>query len=283
MKTHELSKPIRNFIVVAAVLAAAQATTTNAELVYGVSDQLGDLVSFDSSSPQTLLSARGITGLATGEELRGIDFIGGTLYGLGDGSHLYTINPATAVATQVGSGTFSPSLNGIDFGLNAGTSQLYVSSDLGQNLTINPLTGAATAGPNYTSGASIDSMAYEYLNGNFYGISSASHNMYSLNPATGVVTLIGATGQSFVDRIGFDVSPNTGAAYFSGTVSGQTEFFTANLTTGALTLVGTIGTPGELTSGLDSIAVVQVPEPGTLSLLVAGGSCMLFGLIRRKK
>jgi hypothetical protein len=282
MKTQDFSKSVRNLIVFAAVLAAAQATTTNAELVFGVSDQLGDLVSFDSASPQNLISARGISGLASGEEIRGIDFINGTLYGLGDGSHLYTINTSTAVATQVGTGAFSPSLNGIDFGFNAGTSQLYVSSDLGQNLTINALTGVATAGPNYTSGSSIDSLAYAF-NGNLYGISSSSHNMYLLNPATGAVTLVGATGQSFVDRIGFDVSPNTGAAYFSGTVSGQTEFFDANLTTGALTLVGTIGTPGELTSGLDAIAVSPVPEPGTLGLLVAGGSYMLFGLIRRKK
>ncbi len=283
MKTQDASKSLRNLIVFAAVMAAAQATTTNAELVYGVSDQLGDLVSFDSASPGNLLSARAITGLANGEQLRGIDLINGTLYGLGDGSHLYTIDTATGVATQVGSGAFSPALNGIDFGFNAGTSQLYVSSDLGQNLTINPLTGAATAGPNYTSGSSLDSIAYEYISGNFYGISAATHNLFTINPATGAVSLVGPTGVNFSDRIGFDVSPNSGAAYFSGTVSGQTEFFSENLATGALTLVGDVGIPGELTSGLDSIAVVQVPEPGTLCLLVAGGSGILFGLIRRKK
>ena len=111
---------IRSVIALAAALAVASGLKANAELVYGVSDQLDELVSFDSASPGTLLSANSITGLQTGEEMRGIDWIGGTLYGLGNQSHLYTINPLTGAATQVGAGAFSPVLNGIDFGFNAG-------------------------------------------------------------------------------------------------------------------------------------------------------------------
>jgi len=276
-------KTSRSFIpisLLALVIALATAPCMKAaETVFGVSDQLNEIVSFDVAAPGTLLSAHNISGLQTGEQIRGIDFVGGTLYGLGDGSHLYAINPNTGAATQVGAGTFSPALNGIDYGFNAGVSQLYVSSELGQNLTINPQTGVATAGPNYTAGASLDALAYNYVNGNFFGISAANHNLSSVNPVTGGVTLIGATGVSFSDRIGFDISPITDTAYFSGTVGGQTEFFTVNLSTGALTLVGDVGTPGELTSGLDSIAVV--PEPGTAALLAVGG--LLFGLLRRKK
>jgi hypothetical protein len=258
-------------------LSAAFAQRANADLIYGVSDQLNELVSFDSSSPGTLLGVRAITGLASGEQLRGIDFINGTLYGLGDESHLYTINPNTAAVTLVGS-AFSPTLDGVDFGFNAGTSQLYVSSDLGQNLTIDPTTGVATAGPNYT-GATLDALAYNYLTTGFYGISADTQDLYSVNPTTGATSLIGPSGVSFVDRIGFDISP-TGSAYFSGTVGGQTEFFDVNLSTGAFTLVGDVGTPGEFSSGLDSIAVV--PEPASAGLLAAGGGLMLF-LLRRKK
>jgi hypothetical protein len=268
----------RSVIALAAGLAVISGIKANAELVYGVSDQLDQLVSFDSATPGTLLSAVSITGMQSGEQMRGIDWISGTLYGLGDQSHLYTINPLTGAATQVGAGAFSPVLNGIDFGFNAGTSQLYVSSDLGQNLTINPITGVATAGPNYT-GAGLDSLAYDYLNTSFYGISSATHDLYGVNPVTGATSLIGPTGVSFADRIGFDISPMTGNAYFSGTVAGQTEFFGVNLATGALTLVGDIGTPGELTSGLDSIAVV--PEPATMALTAIGGFMLV--LLRRRK
>jgi hypothetical protein len=268
----------RSALVLAVGLTAASGSKASAELVYGVSDQLGELVSFDSATPGTLLSAHALTGMVSGEQIRGIDIIGSTLYGLGDQNHLYTINPATGSCTAVGSG-FSPVLNGVDYGFNAGTSQLYVSSDLGQNLTINPITGVATAGVNYT-GASIDAMTYDYLSTSFYGISSATHNLYGVNPVTGGTILIGATGVSFADRIGFDISPITDNAFFSGTVGGQTEFYSVNLATGALSLIGDVGTPGELTSGLDSIAVV--PEPTTAALTAIGGGFLLV-LFRRKK
>jgi len=270
----------RYVLALAAALATASGITASAELVYGVSDSLGELVSFDSTTPGTLLTAHALTGMVSGEQIRGIDEIGGILYGLGDQNHLYTINPATGAVTAVGIG-FAPVLNGIDFGFNASASQLYVSSDLGQNLVINPSTGTATAGPNYT-GASIDAMAYNYVNSLFYGISAVNQDLYLMNPVTGATSLIGPTGVNFVDRIGFDISDATDIAYFSGTVSSQTEFFTVNLTTGAMTLVGDVGTPGEFSSGLDSIAVATVPEPTTLALAAMGGGAMLF-LMRRKK
>jgi hypothetical protein len=275
-------RTFRNSSVLALVagLAAASGIRANAELVYGVSDSLGELVSFDSTTPGTLLSAHALTGMVSGEQIRGIDEISGVLYGLGDQNHLYTINLVTGSCTMVGSG-FTPVLNGIDYGFNAGPSQFYVSSDLGQNLTINPVTGTATAGPNYT-GATIDAMAYNYVNTLFYGVSAVNHDLYQMNPVTGATTLIGPTGVAFVDRVGFDISGVTDTPYFSATVGGQTEFFTANLATGAMTLVGDVGTPGEFSSGLDSIAVAGVPEPTTLSLLAIGGGAMLFRLRRKQ-
>jgi hypothetical protein len=266
-----------------AALAAVN-FNTQAELIYGVSDQLNQLVSFDSSTPGNLDSAYALVGMASGEQIRGIDWINGTLYGLGDHSDLYTINPSTAVCTLVGS--FTPLLDGVDFGFNAGPSLLYVSSDLGQNLTLNPNTAAATAMPNYSAGASIDAIAYDYVSQSFYGISADNHDLFSVNPTTGGVTLIGPTGVNFLDRVGFDISPNTDVAYFSATVGGQTEFFTVNKITGALTVVGDVGTPGEFSSGLDSIAVVgtitPTPEPTTAAFLAIGGGLALT-ILRRKK
>ena len=266
-------------LALAAALFAAGSVAGNNELIYGVSDQTNQLISFDSSTPGTLLSANNISGLAGNEQLLGITWFNGTLYGLGSGSHLYTINPNTAVATPVGA-QFSPTLNGSDFGFTAGTFSLYESSDSGQNLTLNPLTGVAVAGPNLSP--AVDAMAYNALNGDFYGIGAHNPDMYGLDPVTGATFLIGPTGVSFEDGIGFDISPSTGIAYVSGTVAGQTELFTGDLATGALSLIGDVGVPGEFSSGLDGIAVAPVAEPGTMSLWVCG--CVsLFGLRRRRK
>ena len=269
---------------VAAGLMTLVCSNAKADLVYGVSDQLDQLVSFDSATPGTLDSAIALTGLPSGEQIRGIDWLNGTLYGLGDQSHLYTINPATGFCTPVGPG-FSPILNGIDFGLANGTSLLYVASDLGQNITLNPTTGAATVGPNYT-GASLDAIAYNFVTGTFVGVSADTHDLYNINPATGNASLIGASGVNFLDRVGLTVSPSSDLAYFSGTVNGQTELFTVNMSTGAFSLVGDVGTPGEITSGLDSIAdtglITTVPEPSSAAFLAIGGGLAIM-FMRRKK
>jgi Domain of unknown function (DUF4394)/PEP-CTERM motif len=268
----------RGALPLVTTLAGALCINANAELVYGVSDSLGTLITFDSATPQNVLTAHSISGLQSGEQIRGIDFVGGTMYGLGSQSHLYTINPNTAAATQVGSGQFSPLLNGSDFGFNAAGSTFFVCSDLGQNMILQTF-GVGSAGPNYTAGSSIDGMAYDHVTGAFYGISASSHNWLGLDPTHGAVTTIGPTGVNFADRLALDISPITDIAYFSGTVAGQTDFFTVNKTTGALSLVGTVGTPGQFSSGLD--AIVVVPEPSSVALFAVGG--LLFGLLMRKK
>jgi hypothetical protein len=264
----------------ALALAISLSINANAQLIaYGVSDAQNSLITFNPASPSTILTAHAISGLQPNEQIRGIDFVGTTLYGLGSQSHLYTLNPSTGAATQVGSSQFSPILNGLDFGFNASGSTFYVASDLGQNLSISTA-GVATAGPNYTAGSSIDGMAYDHGSGTFYGVSVVSHNWLQLNPTTGAVTTIGPMGVNFTDRISVDISAfNNNVAYFSASLSGQANFYTVNKATGALTLVGTVGPAGQFTSGLD--ALVVVPEPSSVALFAVGG--LLLGLLIRRK
>ncbi|HUA36884.1 MAG TPA: DUF4394 domain-containing protein [Candidatus Sulfopaludibacter sp.] len=238
----------------AAVLVAISSAAAQAEMIYGVSDQEGLLVSFDSAGPGTLLAAVNITGLQPNERLRGIQWVAGVLYGLGQSSRLYTINPSTGTATMIGMGQFSPLLNGVYFGFCAAPmSQFYVISDLGQNLTINSTSGTATSGTSYST-TGISTMAYDPGNGTYYGISASTHDLYTLNPVTGAVALVGPTGANFQTVLGLAISPSTGTAYFCGIVSGQTGFYTVNTTTGAIALVGSVGS-GQLTSGLNCITV----------------------------
>jgi hypothetical protein len=90
------------------------------ELLYAITTR-NNLISFYSDAPGTILSARAINGLQGAERIRGVS-VGpnGSLYGLGSSSRLYTINPNTGTATQVGSGQFSTLLNGQAFGVAVG-------------------------------------------------------------------------------------------------------------------------------------------------------------------
>src|SRR5262245_31683828 len=78
------------------------------------------LVTFDTVTPGTVSAPVSFTGLQSGETLLGIDYrpLTGVLYGLGSTSRLYTINPTTGAATQVGSGTFAVPLSGTNFGFD---------------------------------------------------------------------------------------------------------------------------------------------------------------------
>lgn len=261
-------------------LSAALAQRANAQLVYGVSSGTGQLFSFNSASPGTLDSAVTLTGMANGEQISTIDYVSGVLYGLGDESHLYTINPSSGTCSLIGSGAFSPVLNGVDFGLTAGPGLFYVSSDLGQNLSLS-IGGVATANPTY-AGVSLTSLAYDPVNASLYGVSDASHSLYSLNPTTGAATFIGSLGLSF-SEVGFTIT-SSGNAYLAGDLGNQTALFSVNLSSGALTTMGDIGLSGQLNDGLNGIAVgpVTVPEPG-FGCLAALGSGILFLVYRKRR
>ena len=106
------------------------------------------LVSFNSNTPGTLLTNIPLTGLATNEDIMGIDFrpADGQLYGIattGTVSRVVRINTTTGAVTTVGSG-FTPALSistfyGVDF--DSTTDRLRVVNFNDQNISINPVTG----------------------------------------------------------------------------------------------------------------------------------------------
>lgn len=157
--------------IVGAVLAlgAGDSSSARAELIFAHTAQ-NTLVSFDSGAPSAILSSVAISGLEgsglTAEFLLGIDFrpANGLLYGLGSRSNLYTINTATGAATRVGASSFAPALRGSDFGFDfnpvpdrirvAGSS--LGGAQNGQNLRLNPDTGAVVDGDPATPGTQED-------------------------------------------------------------------------------------------------------------------------------
>jgi hypothetical protein len=249
------------------------------ELVYGVTTS-NLLISFNSGAPGTILSSVAITGLQTGETILGIDFRPATkqLYGLGSTSRLYTINLVTGAATAVAP-QFTPALSGTAFGFdfNPTVDRIRITSSAGQNFRLDPSTATAVIDTNlaYASG-DVNAAATPRVVGSAYTNSfsgATSTTLYDIDsnldilvtqnpPNNGTLNTVGPLGFNTSDLVGFDISRVSSIAFASLTApAGATsQLFTVNLTTGAVTLVGTIG--GGV--ALNDIAIVPAAVPGDL-------------------
>ncbi len=281
------------------LLATLAVASANAETMWGLTESM-KLISFDTSLAGTLTSNIAISGLQSGEILHGIDFRpnGGALYGLGSTNRLYAINTGTGVATQVG-GVFSTSLNGTFFGFdfNPTVDRIRVTSNTGQNLRLNPITGAvaftdtnlAYAGSDPNSGATPMVVGSAYTN-NFHGATSTT--LYNIDaglgnlvtqvpPNSGTLNTVGSLGVSTTGLTGFDISGLTGIAYASLTSVGSnvsaSNLFRINLATGQATFHSTIGS-GTGDRIMD-ISAAPVPEPATMAVLGLG----VAALLRRRR
>ena len=232
----------------------------------------GRLIRFSSTDPCVVDGTLQVTGLAPNATLQGIDFrpATGQLYGLGSDSRVYTIELTTGVATAVSMTPFSPPLEGEAFGFdfNPTVDRIRVVSNTGQNLRLNPVTGATAAvdGP----------LAYESTDANAGTrprVVGAAYTNPDNDPATGTLlydldvglgvfatqnppndgtlNTVGAVGVRSNDLAGFDIAPSN-IAYVALKVTGpgqakrtcgNSDLYAVNLTTGATTRVGSIGTP----------------------------------------
>jgi len=230
------------------------------------------LLRFDSAAPGTILSTTAITGLQASETLLGIDFrpATGQLYGLGSTSRLYAIDTTTGVATQVGASPFATALSGVDFGVdfNPTVDRLRVVSDADQNLRLNPNNGTLAAEDSPLAyavgdphvGANPNVVGSAYTN-NFAGATTTT--LYAIDsnldilaiqnpPNSGILNTVGSLGVNTSGLAGFDIAAGS-MVFASLTVGGVVRLFTINLSTGAATLVGSIGTG---TTAIRDIAVV---------------------------
>lgn len=251
-------------------LALFAASSADAANVFGVSST-NQLVRFDSGSPNNVTTVGPISGLQAGENILGIDFrpSNGQLYALGSTSRIYIINKSTAAAAAVNQTPFSPALSGTSFGFdfNPVPDAIRIVSNTGQNLRINPNTGvsATSAGdtglnpgtPSVTAAAYVNNFAGATVT-TLYGIDTALNTLVTVgglngtpSPNGGTVTMVGPLGVDPTDVTGFDFTSGTGTAYAALSTGGVSQLYTVNLTTGAATLVGIIGSgPGVSLNGM---------------------------------
>lgn len=222
-------------------------------LLYGLTTN-NELVSFSPRNPNAFFTNVAITGLEAGEILVGIDTrpVTGEIIGIGDHNRLYTIDPATGVATFRAALTADPTdltdpfvgLTGPDFGVdfNPVVDRLRVVSSTGQNLRINVDTGLVLTDVALNPGTpSVASAAY--LN-NFAGTTTTT--LYTIDattdqlliqnpPNNGTQVLVGSLGVDASAVSGFEIVPGTNFAYAALTVGGSTRLYTIDLTVGYAT------------------------------------------------
>jgi hypothetical protein len=273
--------------------------TASAATLYAVTGT-NTLLQFDSATPATITRTVAITGLLTGSErVLGIDFRPrtGQLFAVtiqtsafANGLLIaYSVNPSSGVATVVGliPNTVPGAANvasGFDF--NPTVDRIRIVNANNENFRVNPNNGSLAGNDTDLNPGGFQVIAEAYdRNWNravattvattLYGISRVASSLVrqgGLNgipsPNGGLITTVGPLGvtlDAFSDA-GFDIDAG-GTAYAALTVGGLTGLYNVNLTTGAATLVGTIGTGTTAVTGLAvvprSLVVVGAGEGGS--------------------
>lgn len=251
------------------------------------------VVSFNRST-RNVLSSPAITGLQANETVLAIDLRAGgspagRLYALGSSGRIYTLNPATGVATQVSvltadkGDTTAPftGLSGTQFGIDTNTvpDRMRVVSDTGQDLRINFDTGATITDGNLTlAGGPIAGVTEVAYTNNFstacrttlfYLDTTADRLLTTTAPNDGLLTLVGNLGVDASAASGFDImtgTDGTNTAFAALTATGSTSLYQIDLTTGVATATGAIS---GLNSG-ETVTSMALSTPRTNPTQAAG-------------
>ena len=250
--------------------AAAQA----AEALYGVT-QDNRLVRFDSDGPGDVTEVAPIAGLASGENVVGLDVRPATdqLYAVTSANRVLQVNPTTA-STRVFFATppLSGTLFGVDF--NPEADALRIVSDAEQNLRIRfqPPAGFTDAPLQYAAGdpgagtnPTVTASAYtnntpDAADTQLFGIDVARDVLVRQNPANaGTLTTVGNLGFDAADAVGFDIAAAGGIAYAAIQRQGSenVELFRIDLATGAATAATSAATIGADLRGIATAGTVS--------------------------
>lgn len=214
---------------------------------YGLADN-NRILRFNAKTAESSSGSITVSNLQSDERLLSIDFrpATGQLYALGSSSRLYTINLSSGNATAVNTAQFTPAINGalanIDF--NPTVDRIRLVTNTGQNLRLNPETGAVAATDLPINGGStpvITSIAYTNsiagaATTDLFDIDVTSGKLYKQSPPNdGALVEVGSLNVKFSGKGGFDINPDNGTALATFTVSGVEKLYTVNLTNGATT------------------------------------------------
>ncbi|MCQ4166214.1 DUF6923 family protein [Tahibacter harae] len=152
-------------------------------------------------------------------------------------------NTATIIGPQTGN------LYGLEYDNVAG--RIYAVSDLLQFGELNKTTGVFTPSVTMTgfaSGQSITGLAFQTPSSPYYISTSngTDSQIYTLNPATGVATLVGNTGTPLM----IDIAINASGQMYGHDI-GTDSIYSINTATGAATLIGATGVAANFAQGIE--------------------------------
>jgi uncharacterized surface protein with fasciclin (FAS1) repeats len=199
------------------VIGMAVAPGDGISTVYGLTD-VPELITFDAAEPATIATRVPITGVAPGSSLLAIDVrpANGQLVAFSDASVPYTIDPESGATTAVGTGTNPPVQDpGFGFDVDPDSGRIRVDVATGQNLSVDPATGEATADgelafgrgdPNAATAPRVVAAAYS-PDGDLFAIDVATGVLARQAPAgAGTLATIGSLGVNLTDGASFDIA-----------------------------------------------------------------------------
>jgi hypothetical protein len=252
------------------VLAGCALPAQASALVFGVTAATDPrLVSFDPASPGTILAAPRIAGLDAGEIVRGVDLRPATgvltllTTDATGAARIRTLDAGTGavgaaialVPDPIDSTSPYAGMNvgggvGVDF--NPVPDRMRVVTAAGENYRINPANGFVTTDGALNPGSPLG-IGAGYTNSfpgasttTLYTIDDASDGLaIQTPPNNGTLVGVGALGISLVNPldVSFDISPAGNTGYLTSRVAAgsTTGFYTVNLSTGSVVLVGSAG------------------------------------------
>ncbi len=238
---------------------------------YGLSNA-NTLIKYNANNVSSPVSSVSITGVQPGETIMAIDFrpATGQLYGLGSTSRLYVINQENGMATAIGAGPFTPAISGsmTGFDFNPTVDRIRLVTSSGQNLRLNPETGAVAAtdaslnpGTPYVTAVAYTNSIAGASSTVLYDIDLASGKLAKQDPPNnGTLVEVGSLGINAATEGGFDISPDNSVALATFNIEGTAMLYQIDLSTSAATQLGKFSVP------VIGIAIPTMPVAYTVDM-----------------
>jgi hypothetical protein len=265
-----------------------------------------NLVRFSTATPGTTTTV-GITNIAAGERLIGIDFrpATGQLYGFGvnsaaDTGTVYFIDPQTGGATAIGAAIGGmgdlpdPATAGYGFDFNPAVDRIRITTDTGLNFRLNPNNGTLSGSDTPINGGATGVSAAAYTNSYHQqlGVVGAPTVLYTLDPASdtlfiqsnpnggvetaGHAVTLGGSPLDFTSVSGFDIPASVLTTALNTAVPFGVGF--AALTVGGVTglyridlVTGEATSLGSIGAGATALAGLALGDAPSAPRIVSNG------------